>query len=223
VPSDQPSLVGWLLGDGGPVMESLLDLQPLTPADWMVLRAARLRALRDSPHAFTSSYGYESGWGELEWRQTFAAARWIIARDGGSVIGLARSVGEPDKRHVESIWIAPQHRRRGVCRALLHALAEMERRMGATDLLLWVLEDNYGAQRAYEALGFEPTGERQFLTDFKRFERRLRLVLDHLQDSEPTGRLFRVGLNSTKLGQRPSFQLQEIHGLASAADIVDAV
>jgi hypothetical protein len=86
-----------------------------------------------------------------------------------------------------------------------------------------VLEDNYGAQRAYEALGLEPTGERQFLTDFRRFERRLRLVLDRLQDSEPTGRLLRVDLNSTKLCQRPSFQLQEIHGLASAADIVDAV
>ena len=46
---------------------------------------------------------------------------------------------------------------------------------GVTDLLLWVLEDNHDAQRAYEALGFEPTGERQFLPDLGRFERRLRL------------------------------------------------
>ena len=58
---------------------------------------------------------------------------------------------------------------------MLHALAKMDRRMGVTDLLLWVLEDNHEAQRAYEALGFEPTGERQFLPDFGRFERRMRL------------------------------------------------
>jgi RimJ/RimL family protein N-acetyltransferase len=46
--------------------------------------------------------------------------------------------------------------------------------MGVSELLLWVLEDNHDAQRAYEALGFEPTGERQFLLPFGRFERRFR-------------------------------------------------
>jgi|GEM_PF-6474107 len=30
---------------------------------------------------------------------------------------------------------------------------------------------------AYQALGFEPTGERQYLPAFGRFERRLRLAL----------------------------------------------
>ena len=29
--------------------------------------------------------------------------------------------------------------------------------------MLWALEDNHAAQRAYQSLGFEPTGERQFL------------------------------------------------------------
>jgi hypothetical protein len=61
-----------------------------------------------------------------------------------------------------------------VFRALMRALAESERRTGIADLLLWVLEGNDDAQRAYEALGFEPTGECQFLPAFGRFERRLR-------------------------------------------------
>jgi hypothetical protein len=38
---------------------------------------------------------------------------------------------------------------------MLHDLAGINRRMGATDLMRWVLEHNYGAQRTYEALGFE--------------------------------------------------------------------
>ena len=108
----------------------------------------------------------------------FDAATWIVARNADDVVGLARSVGDPARpwtRHVESIWVAPTHRRRGVCRALLSALADTERRMGVTDLLIWVLEDNHGAERAYEALGFEPTGEQQFLPTLERFERRLRL------------------------------------------------
>jgi GNAT superfamily N-acetyltransferase len=168
------------------MMELTLNLDLLAPADWRVLRTARLQALLDSPDAFTSSYAHESRWEESDWRGTFAAATWIVARETESVVGLARSVGEaqlPSARHVESIWVAPTRRRHGVLRHLLHAVAGIERRMGVTDLLLWMLEDNYDAQSAYEALGFESTGERQFLPALGRFERRLRLNVRRLQDS----------------------------------------
>ena len=66
---------------------------------------------------------------------------------------------------------------------MMHALAETERRMGGTQLMLWVLEDNYDARSAYDALGFEPTGERQFLPAFGRFERRLKLGIRRLLES----------------------------------------
>jgi hypothetical protein len=46
-----------------------------------------------------------------------------------------------------------------------------------------VLEDNFDAQRAYDALGFKPTGERQFLPAVGRVERRLRLGIRLLLDS----------------------------------------
>ena len=101
------------------------------------------------------------------------------------MIGLAKSVSEPGRpwtRYVESAWVAPTHRRRGVLRALLHKLADSDRRTEVTELMLWVLEDNHDAQHAYQALGFEPTGERQFLPAFGRFERRLRLAISGPQD-----------------------------------------
>jgi GNAT superfamily N-acetyltransferase len=93
----------------------------LTPTDWPVLRRVRLEALLDSPDAFMSSHAYESRWSELEWRRVFDAATWIVAREAERVIGLAKSVRLPDKpamRHVESVWVAPTYRRRGVLRAL---------------------------------------------------------------------------------------------------------
>jgi ribosomal protein S18 acetylase RimI-like enzyme len=163
-----------------------LNLHLLTPADWWLLRKARLEALLDSPQAFTSSYHHEARWGEAEWRRVFDAATCIVAREADTVIGLARSIGESDlpaTRHVESVWVAPTHRRRGVLRALLHKLAESDSRRGVTDLMLWVLEDNHDAQNAYWALGFEPTGERQFLPAFGQFERRLRLRVRGLLES----------------------------------------
>jgi ribosomal protein S18 acetylase RimI-like enzyme len=161
-------------------MESTLELDLLTPLDWRVLRAARLYALLDSPGAFTSSYAHESAWGELEWQRVLNAATWIVARETQNVIGLAKSASEPGRpatRYVESAWVAPSHRRRGVLRALLHALVQIDRTMGVTELMLWVLEDNHAAQSAYQALGFESTGDRQFLPAFGQFERRLRIEI----------------------------------------------
>jgi GNAT superfamily N-acetyltransferase len=168
------------------MMELTLTLNLLAPADWRVLRAARLEALLDSPAAFTSSYAREAQWGELEWLRVFDAATWIVAREDKSVIGLARTIGEPERpamRHIESVWVRPTHRRRGVCRALLRSLADADQRVGVTDLMLWVLEDNHKAKCVYETVGFEPTGERQFLPAEGRFEHRLRLSIRRLTDS----------------------------------------
>jgi GNAT superfamily N-acetyltransferase len=168
------------------MMELTLNMDLLAPVDWPVLRDARLKALRDSPRAFTSTYDNESMWGEPEWRRLFDTATWIVARELENVIGLASSVSEPElpsARHLESIWVAPRHRRHGVLRNLLHALAELERRMGVIDLLLWVLEGNDDAQRAYEAVGFQPTGETQYLDEVGRYEHHLRLPVNRLLPS----------------------------------------
>jgi predicted GNAT family acetyltransferase len=69
---------------------------------------------------------------------------------------------KPFARNVESIWVAPTHRRQGVLRALLQALAGREQQTEqteVTELLLWVLDGNYLARCAYKALGFKSTGE----------------------------------------------------------------
>jgi GNAT superfamily N-acetyltransferase len=162
-------------------MESTLELDLLTPVDWRVLRSVRLCALLDSPDAFTSSFANESAWSQLDWERSLNAATWIIAREAQNVIGLAKSVSEPAlpaSRYVESAWVAPTHRRRGVLRALLHRLAELDRQTGVTELMLWVLEDNHDAQRAYQVLGFESTGYRQYLRAFGQFERQLRIEIN---------------------------------------------
>ena len=74
------------------MLYSTLEFQLLTPGDWRLFREARLEALRESPHAFMSTYAHESKWGEARWRQAFERAIWIVAHDAESVIGLAASV-----------------------------------------------------------------------------------------------------------------------------------
>ena len=101
-----------------------------------------------------------------------------MAVESGAVIGIAGLFdGRPfDGWLIESIWVAPTHRRLGVFRTLLNALVDRERTNGVCDLALWVLEHNHDAQRAYTRLGFVPTGERQRMSG-GRYELRLRLKI----------------------------------------------
>jgi GNAT superfamily N-acetyltransferase len=155
-----------------------LDFEVLAADDWRILRDVRLLALKDSPGAYISSYEAEASWTEASWRHSFAGALWVVPRSGRRIIGLARSLRvdgrPPDERHLESVWVEPRHRRTGVMRAILRYLTEVEPEVH--DWLLWVVDRNVEAREVYERLGFEPTGERQLLTDTSgRTEVRLRL------------------------------------------------
>jgi ribosomal protein S18 acetylase RimI-like enzyme len=141
-----------------------VDVVALTPADWPMLKAIRLRALRDSPHAFGSDHEKETAWSGEQWRSTFVSASWFMAFGGRDAVGLARTVraaNTPHQCHVESVWVAPSERRRGVCRAMFAELIVRERRRGVTLLLAWVLDGNHDARRVYERLGFQVSGLRQ--------------------------------------------------------------
>jgi GNAT superfamily N-acetyltransferase len=159
-----------------------IDIGVLTPMEWRQLRTARLRALQDSPEAFLSEYQREFGWSEREWLAMFDSSLWVIARGSGRIVGLARSSrngAAPWQRHVESVWVEPRFRRRGITRRLMEALIEHERRADVSELVIWVIEGNDRARRAWKRFGFRPTGERQLLPGGGgRGEERLLLRID---------------------------------------------
>jgi ribosomal protein S18 acetylase RimI-like enzyme len=169
--------------------DAIWDVRELLPVEWRLLRRLRLDALDDSPKAFFSHLHDEKSWGEADWRGTFVSSKWMIAR-AEEVVGLLRLVHdptEPQSRYVESIWVVPTQRKRGVFRAMLREAAELARKAGVRDLVLWVLEDNHDAQQVYERLGFVETGERQPLPDETgrpeeagRYERRMGLAVAEL-------------------------------------------
>jgi GNAT superfamily N-acetyltransferase len=161
-------------------MRSTLTLRRLSRADWATLRAVRIEALSDSPMAFMSRLEDEQALTESDWQRAFDGATWTVAEVAGAVIGLVKVVREPilsPVRYLESIWVAPLHRRNRVFSALLARIIETERREGASDLLIWVLEDNHPARRVYEACGFRPTGRSQLLRHLGRIEVQLGLSI----------------------------------------------
>jgi GNAT superfamily N-acetyltransferase len=153
---------------------ALLRIHVLTPADWHVLRAMRLRALRHDPRAFTSDRKMEAGWPEQRWRRLAQTTTWIAA-DRGRPVGIANiSTGDDGELYLESVWVEPAHRRHGVFRSMLDRCVTIARESGADRLLLWALVGNVVAHAAYDRLGFRRDGVPQKHAS-GRWEQRFRL------------------------------------------------
>lgn len=78
------------------------------------------------------------------------------AHRGGGLAGVGFGVLERGWLGVFGMGTAPAHRRRGVGRGVLGALASTAAGIGATDAYLQVERDNPDAQALYRGLGFAP-------------------------------------------------------------------
>jgi ribosomal protein S18 acetylase RimI-like enzyme len=133
-------------------------LHVLGATDWQELQDTRLHALEESPHAFVATYTEEALLPELYWRSRIESSTWMVAREGGQTIGLARlrtPEDEPvDVRYIESVWVHPVHRCKGVVRSMMNRLELRALNAGVARLRLWVLDTNESAEDAYVKLGY---------------------------------------------------------------------
>lgn len=129
-------------------------------ADWAAYRQIRLRALREAPDAYCSTYDRERSFAEEVWRDRMAAGRTYLARDrNGTLVGTATGVpGEDDAYEVVAMFVAPQARGRGCAEQLLDAVADRAREAEAERLVLHVTDGNESARRCYTRYGFTETG-----------------------------------------------------------------
>jgi GNAT superfamily N-acetyltransferase len=143
-------------------------IQRLAPHEWPTYRALRLRSLAESPDAFGSTLAAERARPDAAWAHRLdAAARapWdlpLVARVGEAAIGLAWARvdrAEPDVAHLHQVWVAPEHRGRGVGQRLVHAAIEWARAAGARHLALGVACGDGPAARLYTRAGFQACGE----------------------------------------------------------------
>jgi ribosomal protein S18 acetylase RimI-like enzyme len=137
-------------------------------SEWQLVRDARLAALSESPDAFLGSFNEEFLFQEDDWRKTFMQASWhgsfkkrlFKKRE---LIGIAKSsilTDYPDERYVESLWVAPKHRVRGIARDIIEHIAAEGQNEGRSFIRLAVLRENSAASKAFTRLGFLPTSGR---------------------------------------------------------------
>lgn len=139
-----------------------MNVERVGPAHWQALREVRLRALADSPGAFLRTYDEEAALPDDEWqrraeeRVTFLA--WVDGEPAG-MVGAHVPPDVDDAVELVAMWSAPEHRRRGVGRALVEAVVGWARSTGAGRVVLWVMRGNDAARVFYESVGFRLTDE----------------------------------------------------------------
>lgn len=86
---------------------------------------------------------------------------YLVALDGGSVVGYAGMMFAVDEGHVTNIAVAPEQRQAGLATRLLAELAWAAIDRGCTAMTLEVRVSNTAAQALYERFGFRSAGVRQ--------------------------------------------------------------
>ena len=139
----------------------------LTPDDIDILRDVRLRALRDAPDAFWTTYDREVAYGIDDWRRWLITTALFVAQNGPGAPAAGLAGGMADARNpgataLISMWVDPEHRGTGLADQLVAAVTAWAASEGRPTVRLNVVEHNERARRCYQRLGFSLTGRRLF-------------------------------------------------------------
>lgn len=145
----------------------MISLKRITSADVTLFKTVRLRALQDTPSAFSSTYAEECRLANSDW--TARIAEWsgsasitYIALDADAPCGIAGGYldqNDSSRAHLVSMWVAPSHRRLGIGANLVHAIIDWARDQKARTLELIVTSNNDIAINFYTRLGFTFNGK----------------------------------------------------------------
>jgi len=88
------------------------------------------------------------------------AMYWVVESDRGDVVARTSALREWSDWHaryywwIQSMYVVPDHRGRGLVEMLIGTVLAEARNSGAADLRLYVHEQNSRAMRAYRLCGF---------------------------------------------------------------------
>lgn len=138
-------------------------IRRLNPGEASLYRALRLEALKESPHAFATTYETAVLRNEDSWiqqadgsaqgpdRATFV----VITERPVGLAAIYRDAGDTSAGELIQMWIAPEHRGGPLASELLEALLDWAARQGFERIRAEVTPGSSRALRFYQKCGFQ--------------------------------------------------------------------
>lgn len=107
---------------------------------------------------------FAAPWSEESFRQEVSEnnlALYLAAEIEGELVGYAGIWAIIDEGHITNVAVHPNHRRRGIAKALMEVLIASCEEEGLVRQTLEVRPSNEAALRLYESYGFQEAGRRK--------------------------------------------------------------
>jgi len=145
----------------------MIESRRATEDDVALFKEIRLKALKDSPDAYGSTYEASIQRTESSWLEQLATTtsgdlrNTQFAFDGDNCIGIAALYREADAPAgaIIMMWVAPEYRGTAAASTLVQSLLDWAKKAGHDSVSLSVTDTNDRAIQFYKNCGFELTGE----------------------------------------------------------------
>jgi ribosomal protein S18 acetylase RimI-like enzyme len=140
-----------------------IEIRELKPDEWEIYRDIRLKALKDEPDAFISTYDETSKRAESEWRQKLISQErsfTLFAFRNGKAIGMMGTYQDSSDNQgvldLFGVYVLREHRGTGVAQELMKNIISRARKIpGVTKIRLECEYSQIAARRFYEKVGFK--------------------------------------------------------------------
>lgn len=139
-----------------------MNIRQLTTDDWSLYKQVRLKALKECPEAFGSSYEEEAEYSENQFKEMLAQNDLFGVFEGEALIAMAgyftlKGLKTKHRGFLFGLYVEPQFRNQSVASKLLldllrHAKSKM------SQIHLSVVTTNEAALKLYKKHGFEIYG-----------------------------------------------------------------
>jgi ribosomal protein S18 acetylase RimI-like enzyme len=134
---------------------------------WQEYKNLRLRALKDEPQAFSSSYTKEAAYPDEKWQERLSTAcqeinSWLLfAQKNRRLVGMIGGWVEPGKDVITifGMFVVKRERGQGIAKMLFNKLLSTIKQTSFSRCMLEVNIDQQAAFHLYQTVGFQIVGQ----------------------------------------------------------------
>ena len=130
--------------------------------DSLIIRKAETKDIKEM--AALDLVCFPAPWSEEAFRQELEEnnlAFYVVAELKEKVVGYAGLWAILDEGHITNVAVSPEHRKRGIGRAVVEVLVDATEQAGLNSFTLEVRTSNITAQNLYKKFGFIEAGLRK--------------------------------------------------------------